>query len=334
MDYGRLIARAFQITFRYRFLWGLGILAAFTEGGAGFNIPNPGGFDHSWPGASHHYDRFSLSLQHFSFSVRSFFPSELFSRFGTFGLAELGLGLLVMIVLLALFLGLALFVISLMAGGGLIDSVAGIERREPVWFGRGFRAGYHAFWRIVAVGLLTGLAVLGALIVLSLPVVVLALTKHYWVAVGLGIVEFLIFLAIVIYLGILVMYARRIILIENGGVQASLSGAHQLIRRNLGPVLLVWLLTLAFAIGYAIAIVIALLVVLIPLGLLGWGIYAGLGQTATIVYAVIFGLLLLAGLVLLQGMMTAFNSSFWTLAYLELTRPKVLATEIPVETPA
>ena len=46
MDYGAVLRRAWQITWTYRFLWALGLLAMFTEGGGGggfgggnFNIP-------------------------------------------------------------------------------------------------------------------------------------------------------------------------------------------------------------------------------------------------------------------------------------------------------
>jgi hypothetical protein len=332
MDYGRLISRAFQITFRHRFLWWLGILAGLTEMGGGFNFPNPGDFGKDWPKPSHHYEQFSQSLQQLHVSLSSFFPPEFSNPINYFGRSMFLL--IVLIAGLALVIGLGILVVSTMARGGLIASVAGIERQEPVSFKQGFRAGYHAFWRIIGASLLVGLAVLGVLALLALPAIILAITKHYIGAVILGILGFLIFLPIAIYFGNLVMYALRIILIENGGVQASLSGAHQIIKRNLGPVLLVWLLALAFGIGYAVAFTIALLVVRIPLGLLGWAVYAGLGMTATIVYAVIFGLLLIAGLLFLQGLMSTFISSYWTLAYLALTKPKEQIVEAPLLTPA
>jgi len=334
MDYGRLISRAWQITFRHRFLWWLGILAGFTEMGGGFNFPNLGDFGKDWPKPSHHDGQFSQLFQQFHFSLSSPFGPEFSRQFDDLGLLGMGIGLIIIIALLAFIIGLGIVVISTMARGGLIASVAGIERQEPVSFKQGFRAGYHAFWRIVGINLLVGLAVLGILALLAVPVIILAVTEHFVGAVILGIFELLIFLPIAIYFGNLTMYALRIILIENGGVQASLSGAHQIIRRNIGPVLLVWLLGVAFGIGYAVALLVALLIVLIPLALLGWAIYAGLGLAATIIYAVIFGLLVIAGMIFVQGLMSTFISSYWTLAYLALTKPKGQIIEAPQPLPA
>jgi hypothetical protein len=334
MDYGRLISRAFEITKRHRFLWWLGILAGFTEMGGGFNFPNPGDFGKDWPKPTHQHGQFSQLFQHFHLSLSSPFGSQFPSRFNDFNLMGIGIGLIIILALLTLVIGLGVVVISTMARGGLIASVAGIERQEPVSFKRGFGAGYHAFWRIFAIGLLIGLAALGVLALLAVPAIILAITEHYIGAIILGILGFLIFLPIVLYLGLLVNYALRIVVIENGGVQASLSGAHQIIRRNLGPVLLVWLLALAFGIGYAVALTIALLVVLIPLALLGWAIYSGLGLVVTIIYGVIFGLLVLAGILFVQGLMATFISSYWTLAYLALTKPKEQIVEVPLPAPA
>ena len=88
--------------------------------------------------------------------------------------------------------------------------------------------------------------------------------------------------------------------------------------------------SVALGLGYAIAVLIALLVALIPLALLGWAVYAGLGLVVTIIYAVIFGLLIIAGMIFVQGLMSTYISSYWTLAYLALTKPKEQIVEAPL----
>ncbi len=40
MDYGKILARAFEITRKYRALWLFGILAALFSGGNSFNVGN------------------------------------------------------------------------------------------------------------------------------------------------------------------------------------------------------------------------------------------------------------------------------------------------------
>jgi hypothetical protein len=333
MDYGRLISRSWQITFRHRFLWWFGIIAALP-GMAGnlSNFTNPRTFGEGWSGNSHHL---SQSFQQLTFSSRTFLPPELSSRLETSGLLGLGLGILVLIIGLSLIIGLGIIAVTIMAQGGLKASVAGIERQEPVSFKRGFVIGYHAFWRLLAIGFLIFCAVLGVLALLALPVVLLAVSEHYVGAGLLGLLGLLIFIVPAFYLGNLSTYANMMVVVENRGVGESLAGSHQIIRRNLGSVILIWLLSGALAIAYTLAFMIVFFVMNMPLEILKTALaHAGLGAMASILVTVIFGLLASIVMLAFQTLMVVFISSYWTLAYLALIKPKEQIVEAPLPAPA
>jgi len=287
MDYGRLISKAFFITLRRRFLWPLGILAGLS---GGVSAPNQGSFgDGAEEWVSTH-----LAL-------------------------VLALGALLVL------LAIALLVISVMARGGLISSVIGIEKEEPVSFGKGFRAGYAVFWRLVAIGLLFALVVLTPLIVLIAMVAGLIITKHYWAAAGTGIPFFLIWLAITIYAGVVAVFAARFVVDRGAGAFESIGRAHGLIMRCKGETTLVWLLSVALGIGTGTAYLLVFLLFFLPLIFITPSLYHSSGLATAVIFGAIFGLIALAVILLITGLLTVFQSAYWTLAYLELAKKEAPA---------
>lgn len=301
MNYGKLISRAFQITLRHRFLWLLGILA----GGGGLN------FRSSYGGHENQYGRVE-SFDHVAAWVLAHLP-------------------LVIFIAVALFLIVVFFaVLSIIAKGGLIASVADIEEQKPVSFAAGMDAGYHAFWRVLGVDLLVGLGILSAIVCAAVPIIALALTKHYVAAVLVGLSLLLPLIAAFIYLGLLLMYAERLAVVAAAGVIASLTGAHRILFGFKGPVLLVWLIAIALGMGISLATLLVILVIALPHVAAGIAVYLTLGLIPTLIYAAVPALILFATALLLTGITNTFQSSYWTLAYLQLTRPPAQPTPEPL----
>jgi len=297
MNYGKLISRAFQITLRHRFLWLLGILA----GGAG------GSFQYSYGGHENQSGRV-----------------DSFDHVAAWALAHLPL---VILLGLALFLIVIFFVVlSIIAKAGLIASVADIEKQQTVSFVSGMDAGYHAFWRVLGVDLLVGLGILSAIASAALPVVTLVLTKHYVAAVLLGVSLLLPLIAAFIYLGLLLMYAERLAVAAAAGVIDSLTRAHRILFGFKGEVLLVWLIAIALALGISFATFLVILIIALPHIAAGIAVYLTLGLIPTLIYAAVPALMLFATTLLLTGITNTFQSSYWTLAYLELTKPPAQPT--------
>jgi hypothetical protein len=292
MNYGKLISRAFHITLRHRFLWLLGILA----GGGGFN------FRYSYGGHEDQSGRI--------------YPTDPVAEWVSAHLP------LVILLGVALFLIFVFFVVlSIIAKGGLIASVADIEKQHPVSFVSAMDAGYHAFWRVLGVDILLGLAILSAIACAAVPVVALVLTKHYLTAVLLGVSLLLPLIAAFIYLGLLLIYAERLAVIAPAGVIASLTGAHRILFGFRGPVLLVWLIAIALGMGISLATFLVILIIALPHIAAGIAVYATLGLIPTLIYAAVPALILFAIMLLLTGIANTFKASYWTLAYLQLTLP-------------
>lgn len=297
MNYGKLISRAFQITLRHRFLWLLGILA----GGGGFN------FRGSYGGSEDQYGRVE-SFDHVAAWVMAHLP------------------LVILLGAILLLIVIFFVVLSFIAKGGLIASVADIEKQRPVSFSAGMDAGYHAFWRVLGVDLLVGFGILSAIAFVAVPVVALVLTKHYIAAVLLGVSLLLPLIAAFIYLGLLLMYAERLAVAAAAGVIASLTGAHRILLSFKGEVLLVWLIAIALGMGISFATLIVILVIALPHIAAGVAVYVTLGLIPTLIYAALPALMLFATALLLTGITNTFQSSYWTLAYLQLTQPPTQPT--------
>ena len=192
-------------------------------------------------------------------------------------------------------------------------------------FGKGFRAGYAVFWRLVAIGLLFALVVLTPLIVLIAMVAGLIITKHYWAAAGTGIPFFLIWLAITIYAGVVAVFAARFVVDRGAGAFESIGRAHGLIMRCKGETTLVWLLSVALGIGTGTAYLLVFLLFFLPLIFITPSLYHSSGLATAVIFGAIFGLIALAVILLITGLLTVFQSAYWTLAYLELAKKEAPA---------
>jgi len=343
MDYGALIRQAWAITWRYRFLWLLGVLAGGAVGLPSFNGGGGGG----WRTDQRDIEQVSPTLAAFGQQVATW--------------AELHVGLLIGLAILGLGLLLVLLVLSFIAQGGMAQATADLGTGHTSSLGRAWSAGVHLFWRFVGLWLLliaagiviaavvgaivaavavvtfTGLApgvgigvaaVLAAAVVVSFVAIVLRVTRdtrvpRWLVAVGailFALPIFTVVLVVGLTLSIVVAFAQRAIVVEDIGPIAALQSGWRLTRAHVGESLLTWLVNLGLAIATGITVGLGLVGALIVLGGIGALVFAVAGLTApTIAYISLGGLVLLIGILTLAGIANAFFWTFWTLAYLRLS---------------
>jgi hypothetical protein len=300
MNYGELLSEAFRLTWRNRFLWFFGF---FVGGGASFNVPS--NFGGGQPGAP-------------------FGPTPGPLRWISENLALFIAAIIALVVVLAL----VFIVLAMISHGALAESVAALHRGEPRRFGLAWRAGTANLWRVLGLKALFFLMALGLALLVLLPVglgvaVVLAATdstglRILFIAL-LGIVGFLALILVFVPFAIVNQFALRELVVDRRRVFDSIGSGFGLFRRNIGRSLLVWLLQLGVMLGLGIAT----LVVVIILGaiLLGPAIalFAADQATAAVVVGIVGGLLFLVPLFVISGALGAFNHTYWTLAYLQLT---------------
>lgn len=315
MDYGDIVTRSFRLTWRYKYLWVLGLLAG-SGGGSGFSYQGWSGF----PGGQSSNTQGGPDMR----PVIDWLQTHLALIF-----ALIFLGFLLMVVF---------FLIASWAAAALVSEISDIESDEETDVSeseerpkRGFLSawskGRAAFGRVVGLRFLVGLLVLSYVAVIVIPLVLLvyliAARSALMVVVGIvvGVVVALLVIAAIpffIALTISQQYALRYIVLRQNGVADSLKAGFRLLKENLSSTLLLWLITIGVGMAVGLAVMVALLLVAIPVGLfvfIMFQIGPITGVTALALAVLIVVPLLLAA----AGAASAYFSTYWTLAFSKLS---------------
>ncbi len=317
MDYGSLIRDSWNLTWRYRFLWLLGLLA-----GGAVGVPSGTGGG-----------RGNVTWQAGSADLRQLPPELARTAESVAAWAVANAALLIAAAAVAVLIGLTLLVLSFVAQGAMARATAELATGHESSLGSAWRQGIHLFWRYVGMWLLLAVAailvaiVVGALFALlagiagltanvaQLPAVLAAIA-----IMVIGVPVAIVGIAVGIVATIVVAFAQRAIAVEDVGPMMALSDAWNLFRTHIGTSLLVWLVNVALSIGIGIAVALGAAVVLAVLGGVGFLVWSALGASAgTFSYAALAGIVFFAGLALFVGIANTFFWNFWTIAYLRMS---------------
>jgi hypothetical protein len=286
MDYGQLLRRTWDIIWGHKFLILLGVLVALGGAGTGGGGGSTGS----------------------SFSGGNVQPPEQFEFrppngiFENFQMPAMAVGVVIVLVIIALVIGLALWVVSTIARGGLIDGANTIDAGGTSSFAAAWRAGWRRIWTLLGIGVLPAvpgflLLVLGLGSFLMIANVSGPGDMGTPFAVGnltlLGGLACLL-VPIMLVLGLLRTFANRACMLEGLGVFAAYRRGLNVLLANLGPAILLFLIQVAISIGLGILFV-------VPSALLALCCF-------------LWPLLLLV-----NGFVAAFFSTLWTLAWREWT---------------
>jgi hypothetical protein len=321
MDYGKVLSRAWQITWRWKVLWILGFLASLgsgTTGGGGTNFYSTDG------------------RQEFQMGPwRGEVP-------GPEAWAAIS-GIILALVCLGLIIAIAIWVVSIIARGGLVAGVQQVEEEGDTTFGQAWRVGVSRFWTLFGVAVLAALPIIilglavGVLVALGILLGV-GLTEN-WEAMGIGSIVTAalcggVFCCGLILLGIVLdqirLYAERAAILEGLGWLDAFKRGWEVLKENLGPTVVLWLIF--FFIGLVLAVLIGGVVVVLALPFI-----AVMGNTDPgawiAVPACCGGLLAVIVFALISAVVQTFTSATWTLAYREFTGWTVAAPaeELPAE---
>jgi hypothetical protein len=346
MDYGKLIREAWAITWRYRFLWILGVLA----GGSG-GIPTFGGSPGrtTVPGAQNDLNQMSPMLAATAEQVGAW--------------AAVHAGLVIALGVVGVIVALALIVVSFIAEGGMAQATTELATGRSSSFGSAWSAGVRLFWRYLGLGVVLVLAAIAVAITVAFllaiafiigtvgqtPAAGIAFGAAVWVAIVAVFVTFVVgkmpettvprwlvvagatlfalplftvLLATGLAVSIVVAFAQRAIVVENVGPIAALWSGWRLMRAHLGDSLVTWLVNLGLALAAGIACLAGILGALVVLAGVGAVLFAAVGFSAPIVaYLGLGGVALLVAALALAGICNTFFWSYWTLAYLRLSTP-------------
>ncbi len=299
MDFGEVLKRSWEITWKHKALWLLGILAGCSGASSGGGGGNGGQALSGYRGYGFESGEFP-ELERFLDSI----PAE------TLTAIALALGCLaVFLVLLTVFLG-ALGQAGLIAGFDLADA------GHPVTLGEAFRRGLQSFWKLLVIQLIVSILLIVVLAVLALGAGVFAIGT-----LGLGLICLVPLACLMVpalfLVGIYVMLAQVAVVVEDLNILDGLARGWQILRDHLGPILIMALIL--FLGGGLIGLLLALplMVIAVPAALSL--AFAGEGQLPT---GLLLSGLCLVGLIpvmiLLNGILQTFVTGAWTLTFRRL----------------
>jgi hypothetical protein len=304
MDYMDTVRRGWQITWNHKWLWLLGFLAALGSGGSSFG-----------------------NSSNYQFNAQDMPAGGLTPEMA----AAIGGGVLLLLCVFFI-VGILLWLVSLASRGGLITSVVDLARGETSSFGKAFRQG----WRKVLPLLLMTILLFAALFILVIVVaVVFAATIAGAIAVissssegvqavsgilfGIGTlcVFYIIILAAIVQ-G-LYPFAYRGMMLHDLGVMDSIRHGLQILRNNLGDILVLGLIFLVINIHIGVLAVGVISLLGFSTGLFQV-LFSG-GQVTTSQWIAVGLGFLATALVFaaISAIVTAWRSATFTLAYVQWT---------------
>ena len=296
MDYGEVLSRTWQIVWKHKVLWIFGILAGCgTSGNAG---------------------RFSSSYRtdNVPSGVEDFFLQ--FERIPDWQIAALIVGIILVILVLVL---LATFLTTV----GKIGVIQGAQKADQgalsMKFGELFSGSLPFFWRVFLLNLLFGLAFAALIFVL---VIVFAFGAILTLGIAfICMIPVICLLVPISWLLFVVLEQANIaIVVDNLGIMDGLRSGWQVFRDNLGAIIV-----MALILGIGVSLI-GGFIIGAPLFLIAVPVMSTvlLGSDSAI-----WGGLLITGLcflaylpfwLVLNGILTAYIESAWTLTYMRLTR--------------
>jgi hypothetical protein len=335
MDHLQILKRAWNVTWKYRALWLVGLLLVLAGGGVG------SGFGSGAPGSGGASSGGGGGGGGVPFEGPEGIP-DLSGAWEKVAPIVITVAIVVAgIILLVILLSLVAVFVRYVTRVSLIQMVQGYEETgEEIGFRRGLRLGwsrsaFHLFLINLIVNLPLTVGILLLIGALAVPIILVVRT-------GLAILPVILMVLLlipVILLGVLIRIvavpiielAFRACVIDGLGAWQAIVEAFGLIRRNLGPAALQWLLLVGLGIAWGIALFVvnlplvffALLVAGLPGAAVGgivtllsswpWGLGLGL-----LIFIPVFILVVALPNIALTTLATVYYSTTWTLTYREL----------------
>lgn len=299
-DYGKLLSRAWDIIWKYKFLILLGVLVALGSSNGGTGAPGGGG------GGGFQGDRPDREWQQPPFEFPEEFPEwDEWEHRRDRGIPVLGIVLGILLLGVVIVIALALWVVATIARGALIDAVRVIESGGTSSFSLAWQAGWRHGWQLLGIGILPAIPMLVLTIGgLGMTGVLAGLSGLFgreaaaFSGIGglIGVFAALACIAapLALVLGLLQTFANRACMFDHLGVFASYRRGWDVLVDNIGPVLVLFLIQIG--INIAIGLVMILPGILMTICCVLWPV-----------------------LLLIRGAIAAYFSTMWTLAWGEWT---------------
>lgn len=226
MKLGKILSKAFDTTFKHKYLWLLSFLAII--GGV-------------------------ASETQFNFNFQ--FPSELFSNTPPDTIQDIFdtiknnihsyIPIIIIVLLILLLISIALLIIGLIAKAGQIDSFLQIDQNKSSGFYPAMSSGKHYAWRIFLLRLIYGISCFVSILIL-IPLIIITFL-FFFITIPLTIIYFGI-------LSILLKNTEILIIKNNLGIIEAIKQSWHLTCQNWKDILFLWLVNFGIQIGISIVL--------------------------------------------------------------------------------
>jgi hypothetical protein len=300
MDIGEVLSKAWNIIWKHKVLWIFGILAGCVNGGGSNNV-----------------------------TIRQDLPQKYQNYVNSIPKEQIVLIIIVAAVVIFILVALAIFLGTIGRVGVIRGTIQADQGVDKLTFGELFSGSTRFFWRVFLLNLVVGIAI---------AITIILILIFYGVATvatlgigGLCLLPFLCLLVPFLWLIQIVIEAGSLaVVIEDLGILEGLRRGWEVVTKNLGTIILMWLvLGLGVTLIGGFIIGIPLLVVAGPAL---YGVISGNDPTLTggIIASIVCFAAYLPVLLVLNGILRSYIESAWTLTYLRLTGRPVIA-ETPAE---
>ena len=182
------------------------------------------------------------------------------------------------------------------------------------------------FWRIFGLSLVLAIPILIIVFGLAGGFAVFAISASgVNAAPGLGALAMIpifigcvcLLIPVMFVVGMIFTQSERVIVLEDLGVLPAISRGWEIFRANLGPIILMAIIL--GVIGFVVGLVIAIPILIIVFPALIAFIAGGVQNNTPLIFMGVCFCLYLPVLLLLNGILTAYAESAWTLTYMRLT---------------
>jgi len=306
-NFGEVLTKAWQIIWKHKVLWIFGILAGCGQGGGGNGGGGNTGFDTQGPNLPPQATRWLTTIEQ---NIQTY--------------VAILVAVICVIWIITLFLS-TVGKVGLIRGASQAD--AGMEN---LIFGQLFSESMPYFWRV-----------LGLTLILAFPVFVFALAIAVFVFFGvvagmsggsgneplavLGIIPLVLgcvclLIPVMFVLRMIFRQAERAVVLEDMAVFPSLSRGWEVFRSNLGTIIIMAIILGILGFGAGLIIAIPVFLVVFPT-IFAFALGQGETYSPLIFMAVCLCIYIPVALVL-QGIVTSYTESAWTLTYMRITQPE------------
>jgi hypothetical protein len=334
-DYGAIIKRSWEITWKNKWLWVVGlVLGAFGGGGSNYNYSGSGSSSSSTNNLPNNLPKDLPKETSEVLGAATDYLKNWFSQIPVTTWILLGLVILLIVII---FMVVSLVIVA-WAKGALITGLKDADEEKEVNLKTMAPSGIASMKNLIILNLislgLTIALVIGSLAVVGLPglvlSVILPVLGTIWFVIA-GIAVFLTFMVLVFLFAVLTIYADRLIVLKGYSAWEAWKKGFNMGKKQFIPTLVMGLINNCLGCGAGCLAVSVILIVLgIPAFIIAAPMFAN-GFQFPALWQIICGLVILFlgiySMALVTAIMIVFRYGTWNLLFKEIMKQEELTNE-------